>query len=241
MKPTAQPSPLVVDSCVVFLPSDASIQPLAARWLGRRSYDEAHDLQIELRDQVASAAQPPTLLLLEHEPVVTVGRRGELHDLRVEPGELATRGIAFRRTERGGRATYHGPGQLVGYPVVPLRALAPDIGTYVCRIEEVLLRSASALGVQAIRRSGQPGVWVGDAKLASIGVAVSRGVCWHGFALNLSPDVEAFGLIRPCGFDLPATSIAGCAGNFPTVEEAARMVAGEFAQVFGLDLNWDTA
>src|SRR5437879_5890160 len=99
-------------------------RPLEALWLGRQSYDDAHARQIELRDQVAAGARPPALLLLEHEPVVTVGRRGELTDLLVSPGELARRGIAFRHTERGGRATYHGPGQLVGYPIVPLRAVA---------------------------------------------------------------------------------------------------------------------
>ena len=200
-------------------------------------YDEAHDLQLGVRDEVASGARQPTLLLLEHEPVVTVGRRGELNDLLVSTEELARLGIAFRRIERGGRATYHGPGQLVGYPIAPLRALAPDVGAYVCRIEEVLLRVASSLGVDATRRDGQPGVWVSDAKLASIGIAVSRGVCWHGFALNLDLDLDAFNLIRPCGFDLPVTSIARRAGGAPTVERAAWLVAEQFALLFGLELE----
>jgi lipoate-protein ligase B len=211
---------------------------LHVRWLGRQSYDDAHALQLELRDQVAAGAAPATLLLLEHEPVVTVGRRGELNDLRVSTGELERRGIAFRHTERGGRATYHGPGQLVGYLSAPLRALAPDVGTYVCRIEDALIRTAAAMGVEAARRAGQPGLWVGDAKLASIGIAVSRGVCWHGFALNLDPDLEAFDLIRPCGFDLPVTSIADCAGASPDVEAAGRQAAQQLAAVFGLVLDW---
>ena len=224
-----------------YLPVAASTESRAARlharWLGRQHYDQAHALQLELRDEVAAGARPPTLLLLEHEPVVTVGRRGELDDLLVPPDELERRGIAFRRTERGGRATYHGPGQLVGYPIAPLRALAVDVSTYVCRIEEALIYSASSLGVEAARRDGQPGLWVVDAKLASVGIAVSRGVCWHGFALNVDPDLDAFSLIRPCGFDLPVTSIAQCVGSAPAIEETAELVAEQFARVFGLELS----
>lgn len=198
-------------------------------------YDQAHDLQVSLRDEVGADVAPPTLLLLEHEPVVTVGRRGELNDLLVSTEEIARKGIAFRRTERGGRATYHGPGQLVGYPIAPLRSLAPDVRSYVCRIEDVLMMVASTLGVDARRRDGQPGLWVGDAKLASIGIAVSRGVCWHGFALNLDLDLDAVSLIRPCGFDLPVTSIGQCAGSAPSVEATAQLVAEQFARVFGLE------
>ena len=215
-----------------------SPQPLHACWLGRIDYDAAHDLQVVLRDAIAAGARSPTLLLLEHNPVVTVGRRGELNDLLMSTEEMERRGVAFQRTERGGRATYHGPGQLIGYPIVPLRQVAPDIGTYVCRIEEALMQSAVELGVQSVRREGQPGVWVGDAKLASIGIAVSRGVCWHGFALNLEPDLTAFDAIRPCGFDLPVTSIARVAGHAPTIDAAAALVARQFADVFDFELHW---
>src|SRR4030095_8874385 len=122
-------------------------RPLHARRLGRQSYDAAHELQLELREAVGTGERPPTLLLLEHEPVVTVGRRGELNDLLVSKQELEWHGMTFRRAERGGRATYHGPGQLVGYLVGPLRALAPDVCAYVCHLEEALLRTASILGV----------------------------------------------------------------------------------------------
>src|SRR5438105_4505872 len=108
-------------------PPTPSRQPLLASWLGRIDYDRAHELQLLLRDEVAAGACPPTLLLLEHDPVVTVGRRGELNDLLVPTEDLERWGVSFRRTERGGRATYHGPGQLVGYPIVPLRYVAPDI------------------------------------------------------------------------------------------------------------------
>ena len=214
------------------------LQQLLAQWLGRQSYDAAHELQLDLHAQIAAGERPPTLLLLEHEPVITVGRRGEMNDLLVSQQELERRGIAFRRAERGGRATYHGPGQLVGYLIGPLRTLAPDVCAYVCRLEEALLGTATILGVDANRRDGQPGVWVGDAKLGSIGVAISHGVCWHGFALNLDPDPAGFEAIRPCGFDLPVTSIAACGGRLASAEEAARLVAEELAEGFGLHLTW---
>jgi lipoate-protein ligase B len=211
---------------------------MLASWLGRVHYDAAHDLQLVLRDEVAAGVRLPTFLLLEHDPVVTVGRRGELNDLLVSPEDLERRGIAFRRTERGGRATYHGPGQLIGYPIVPLRLVAPDVGTYVCRIEEALIQSVVELGVRSARQEGQPGVWVGNAKLASIGIAVTRGVCWHGFALNLDSDLSAFDAIRPCGFDIPVTSIARIAGRGPGIDAAAGRVARQFADVFDLELQW---
>jgi lipoate-protein ligase B len=230
------PYELSAPSC---LPNPQRSTPsrVETRWLGRRSYDQIHALQVQIRDDVAAGSRPPTLLLLEHEPVVTVGRRGELDDLKVSLEDLARVGVDFRRTERGGRATYHGPGQLVGYPIVPLRELGLDVTSYVCRVEEALNASAAALGVRAERRDGQPGLWVGDAKLASIGVAVSRGITWHGFALNVDPDLEAFRNIRPCGFDLPVTSIARCAGRAPDVARVAGLVADHFARVFSLELS----
>jgi lipoyl(octanoyl) transferase len=234
---TATSQPLDIAPCVPARPLAPGPWPLEARWLGRQCYDEAHTLQLQLREEVAAGLRRSTLLLLEHEPVVTVGRRGELDDLKVAPDELERRGVSFRRTERGGRATYHGPGQLVGYPIVPLRALGLDVGSYVCRLEEALIACASDLGVEAERRDGQPGLWVGDAKLGSVGIAVSRGVAWHGFALNVDPDLHAFNVIRPCGFDLPVTSIAQRAGRAPGVEQTAWLVAEQLARAFGLELT----
>lgn len=218
-------------------PQPLTPNPLEVRWLGCQPYDHAHALQVQLRDEVVAGVGPPTLLLLEHDPVVTVGRRGELQDLKVPLQELARQGIDFRRTERGGRATYHGPGQLVGYPIIPLRELGLDVTSYVCRVEEALIASVAALEVTAHRRDGQPGIWVGDAKLGSLGVAVSRGVSWHGFSLNVDLDLESFSVIRPCGFDLPVTSIAQLAGTAPGVEQVGWLVGGEFARVLGLKLS----
>ena len=174
----------------------------------------------------------PTLLLLEHDPVITVGRRGDLGDVLVDAATLGARGIAFHQAERGGRATYHGPGQLVAYPIAPLRSMARDVTTYVRRIEEALIRTVARVGLMAEQRECQPGVWVGDAKLGSIGIAITRGVCWHGFALNVDPDLDAFRLIRPCGLEVEVTSIARCLGHAPPMHELAMMVAEELARPY---------
>ena len=184
----------------------AHLPPIHALWLGRLDYDTAHEMQTHERDRVIAGESAGTLLLLEHEPVVTLGRRGDLGDLLVPRDALEARGIAVRETERGGRATYHGPGQLVGYPIAPLSTLAPDVPTYVWRLEETLICVARAVGVHAARRADARGVWVGPAKLGFIGVAISRRVCWHGFSLNAGARPEAFDLIRSCGLDAPTTA-----------------------------------
>lgn len=208
---------------------------IEARWLGRVDYDTARDLQISERDRVVARESPGYLFLLEHEPVVTVGRRGPLDDVLAPSEELGATGIAFRHAERGGRATYHGPGQLVGYPVAPLHTLAPDVPIYVFRLEETLIRVAQSLGIPASRGDGARGVWVADRKLASIGVAISRGVCWHGFALNVSHEsLSGFRFIRPCGLDTPVACLADYV-DAPSLVEVASLVAASFAHVCSLE------
>lgn len=201
-------------------------------WLGRCDYDEVHRLQIGLRDEIAAGPAPTTLLLLEHQPVITLGRKGDGGDLLATPEELAAQGIALRWTERGGGATYHGPGQLVGYLIGRARDLAPDLPTLVERIEAVMLEVCRRLGVPARRDPRQRGVWAGPAKLGFVGVAVSRGVCWHGFALNVDLDLEPFRLIRPCGLDDEITSIARCGGRAPSVAEVAQLAATQASETF---------
>ncbi|MBM2810206.1 MAG: lipoate-protein ligase [Chloroflexi bacterium] len=207
---------------------------LPSRWLGRLRYDDAHSLQIRVRDAIIGGGSNRELLLLEHEPVITYGRRGELGDVLVSPTELAKLGISLRAAERGGRATYHAPGQLVGYPIVRLRTLAPSVPAYVWGLEDALIGTAARLGVVSGRREGLHGVWVGNAKLTSIGIAITHGVCWHGFALNVDPDLSRFDLIRPCGLEAPTTSIAALVGHAPPVEDVATLVAEEIARVFPL-------
>ncbi|HZT06171.1 MAG TPA: lipoyl(octanoyl) transferase LipB [Chloroflexota bacterium] len=206
---------------------------MRAVWLGLQDYDPVHDLQLRIRDAIIGGEDRSTLLLLEHRPVITFGRRGESGDLRATRDEIAGRGIAVRPSERGGQALYHGPGQLVGYVIAPLHALAPDVPGYVHRLEDVLIHTAAALGTTADRCSCGRGVWVGERKIGFVGVAISRGVCWHGLALNVAPDLAPFDLIRPCGLDVRVTSIREQRGCAPPMEEAARLVAHEAATVFG--------
>jgi lipoate-protein ligase B len=205
-------------------------------WLGRRGYDDVHGLQLALRDAIIAEAAPATLLLVEHEPVVTLGRQQVHQDLRVTRTELERRGIALRATERGGRATYHGPGQLVGYPIAPLRRLAPDVTSYVWRLEETMIRTAMHYGIAAGRRAGLRGVWVGEQKLGFIGIAISREVCWHGFALNVAPDLAAFDLIAPCGLEIAVTAIGQHRYPAPPVASVADVMARKLAAVLAIDI-----
>jgi lipoyl(octanoyl) transferase len=210
----------------------AAASKIETRWLGRLSYDTAHQLQRESLEAVIEGRTGPRLLLLEHDPVVTFGRRQSPLDLRVPEEELRRRGIQVRQAERGGQATYHGPGQLVGYLIVPVRSVARDLPTFVWLLEEALIRTAADLGITAARDPRNHGIWVGEAKLAAIGLAVRRGISWHGFAFNVDPVLSTFDLIRPCGLELPATSIRAIAGSAPPVYEVAEIAARHIEEVF---------
>jgi lipoyl(octanoyl) transferase len=214
----------------------------SVRWayLGRVEYGAALGLQRALLDARAEATIGDTLLLVEHPPVLTFGRRDSRSDVLVEANELAARGIAVHETNRGGLVTYHGPGQLVGYPIVGLRALTGgDVVRYVCGLEETLIRVLAGIGIASGRDPVHRGVWVEPAngapaeKIAAIGVAVSRGVAMHGFALNVQPALEHFALIRPCGIaDRSVTSIAALLGRRLDFGALAAAIAECFGQVF---------
>ncbi len=197
--------------------------------LGVVSYDEACELQAELHERRARHEIPDTLVLLEHPHVFTIGRRGSASDVLWDASTLRARGIEVVETDRGGQVTYHGPGQLVGYPIIDLGPGA-DLVAYVRRLEEVLIRTLAHFGLEAGRDPGNTGVWVNDAKIAAIGVRVTRSVTKHGFALNVSPDLEYFAGIVPCGiFDRGVTSMAVELDDAPTVDAVADVVAMEFA------------
>jgi lipoate-protein ligase B len=185
------------------------------------------------------------LLLLEHDPVVTYGRRGESGDLKHSLAQLEKLGIAVRESERGGRATYHGPGQLVGYPIVRVRTVAANMPAYVCALEEAVIQTLAALGIGAERRPGQPGVWVGEEKIAAVGVAITHGVAWHGFSINVGRDLSGFDAIRPCGLDIPVTSIARQIAHdaprgtpTPTVRDIADLAAVHVGDALGLHTSY---
>jgi lipoyl(octanoyl) transferase len=209
-------------------------------WLGRQPYLDAWRLQEAVASRVR-AGGPDRLLLLEHDPVYTIGRRGSTANLIATPRELRDAGAAVYRVDRGGDITYHGPGQLVGYPVIALGA-APDLVAYVRAIEDALITALATYAVAARPEPGKTGVWVDlddrrAAKVAAIGVRVSRGVSSHGFALNVSTDLAAFGRMVPCGFAHEVVSLARL-GVRAAPLEVARRCAAALADRMGRTLAW---
>jgi lipoate-protein ligase B len=207
--------------------------PLWVVELGRVEYDVALALQRRLAAERDDERVPDVLLLLEHPPVITLGRRGSLDHVYADRTELDRLGIALRETNRGGLVTYHGPGQVVGYPIARLRGLARDAPTYVSGLEQTMLRTLAELGVAAFTRPGERGVFAERGKIGAIGVAVSRGVTMHGFALNVSPDLRHFDLIDPCGLGhLGVTSLERELGRTVELGAVREALARSFAAVF---------
>ncbi len=211
---------------------------------GRLGYPEGTALQDRLVREVQAGSRPEALVLLEHPPVITLGRGWKPEHLLLPPAALAARGIEVHECARGGDVTYHGPGQTVGYPVLDLGRRGRDLHAYIRSLEEVLIRTLDALGIRATRREGLTGVWVpadrrGPArKIAAIGVRVQRWVTSHGFALNVDPDMEPFGLIVPCGLHgQPVTSIALEKGSAPPPDEVHALLEGCFEAVFRTQLR----
>jgi lipoyl(octanoyl) transferase len=205
------------------------------RWLGRVPYRAALELQERLVAERRCGAGSDTLLLLEHPPVITVGRGGGSQHVLASPEELARRGIELIETGRGGDVTYHGPGQLVGYPILALGEAERDAHRYLRAIEEGLIRAAAGWGIAAGRIPGLTGVWVGTEKLAAIGVRLSSGwITSHGFALNVETDLAGFSSIVPCGIaDRGVTSLARLVAAPPSLSEAGARVAVELAVTLG--------
>ncbi len=203
-------------------------------FLGRLDYRAAVELQERLRDRLR-AGGPEHLLLLEHEHVYTLGRSADRADVRAGAAWLAARGVTVEESDRGGQVTYHGPGQLVGYPILDLDPDRRDVRRYVRDLQAVLVRTLADLGVEAEGRGNQPeiGVWVGQAKIASIGVHLSRWLTTHGFALNLTTDLSYFDGIVPCGLaGVRMTSVERLTGRRVEPAAAAELCAGHFAAVF---------
>ncbi len=211
-------------------------QRLEVRRLGVVPYVEAEELQCELVRQRQAGRVGDLLLLLEHPHVITLGvaARHSRANVLAGPTELERRGVEVCEARRGGDVTYHGPGQLVGYPVISLKPDRCDVHRYVRDLEETMILTAARFGVAATRRSGLTGVWVGDGKLGAIGVRLSRWVTSHGFALNVATDLNYFSLIRPCGLvDRGVASLATLTRRPPTASAVADVVAACFAEVFG--------
>ncbi len=202
--------------------------------LGRVEYGRALELQHDLWRLRVDDKIPDTLVLLEHEPVITLGRSAKASNLLVSEAELARRGVALHRIERGGDVTFHGPGQLVGYPVFKLEAGIAGVRWFVERIEAALVAALAELGVEAGLRSGHVGVWCKERKIASIGIAVRRRVIFHGFALNVAVDLAFFQLMNPCGMPgVEMTSVSREGGIADDTRARSAVVAG-FERVFGV-------
>ena len=200
---------------------------------GRCAYPEAVERQLRLVDDRINGRIMDTLVFTEHEPVYTVGlRTGAASHVLWDADRLSREGVSVVSTNRGGDITYHGPGQIVGYPIVDLSPVK-DLHAYLRFLEEVMIRAVGAFGLTAIRRDGLTGIWVGSRKIAAIGVAVRRWVAYHGFALNVSPDLAHFGGIIPCGIassDGTVTSLAAeLPGDPPWMTEVQQVLAAEFA------------
>jgi lipoate-protein ligase B len=190
------------------------VQRLQVHHLGLMPYAEAHALQQRLREERIANRIPDTLLLLEHPPVITLGRAFRPDHLLVDEATLGTKGIEVVITERGGSATYHGPGQIVAYVILDLQALGLGLHTYLRLLEETMLVTLADFGIKANRDSRNAGVWVGDAKIGFVGLHVRRWVTIHGCALNVDVDLTPFDRILPCGLEgVSATSMASILGS----------------------------
>ena len=204
-------------------------------WLGRTDYEEALGLQKTLRERRQAGEIPDQLLLLEHPPVLTVGRGGDAGNILASPKKLLGLRIPVHRINRGGDVTYHGPGQLVGYPILDLRARGRDAHRYLRDLEKVFIKLLLGRGIQARRSPGRTGVWVGNAKILAIGVGLRRWTTLHGFAFNVRTDLSLFDLIRPCGLEMgTATSLETLEGQKTRVENLVDEVVARFAEVFGM-------
>ena len=214
-------------------PSD--VRQLEVRRLGLIRYDEALGLQRELVEERRANRVPDLLLLLEHPPVITLGVRSEVSRANVVATDerLAELGVAIHETGRGGDVTYHGPGQIVGYPILDLRPDRCDVHKYVRDLEDVMMRACADYGVSAGRIAGLTGTWVGTEKIGAIGIRISRWITSHGFAFNVRTDLDHFKLIVPCGIsDRGVTSLEKVTGRSLQMREVEDAIVRRFAEVF---------
>jgi len=212
----------------------APVRLCEARDLGRMRWAEAYALQQELGEQRKRGEIRDQLLLVEHPHVITMGRNGHMSNVIAGEDILSRAGIDFHHTNRGGDVTYHGPGQLVGYPILDLNDWKRDVHAYVRAIEEVIIRTIGVYGLTGTRVPGATGVWVDGAKVCAIGVHISRWVTSHGFALNVETDLQYFQYIIPCGLTLPVTSMRAL-GVEAGLDEVKQVLRQQFAQVFGYE------
>lgn len=209
-------------------------EPFTVRDLGRMAYPEAWQVQLETHAAVAEGREQPTLLLVEHPPVITFGKKGGREHLLVEEGFLRGRGFTLHDIERGGDVTYHGPGQLVGYPIL---RVGRQVQSYLRNLEAAMIRVLAEFGVESVGSPGYAGVWVGNDKVVAIGVAIKRDVAFHGFAMNVHTDLSHFGYIVPCGLaGKGVTSLSALLGRRVELGEVKPKVVAALRDVFAQPL-----
>ncbi|MDP2916720.1 MAG: lipoyl(octanoyl) transferase LipB [Dehalococcoidia bacterium] len=200
--------------------------------LGFRDYASTLELQRRLWERRVEDCIPDTLLIVEHDHAITLGKSADRKDLLLSADELRRLGIAVHEVERGGECTYHGPGQLVAYPIIKLGNERGVISRFIAGLEEVMLRTLGESGIMGFRKTGAPGVWLGDKKIGSVGITVRKWVSYHGFALNVNTDLSYFRFIRPCGQDWQVmTSVAQVLGREVDFNGVAAAAARLFARV----------
>ncbi len=214
------------------LSPESSVRVCVWQDLGRLDYRSAWDLQLRQVESLKQGEAQDRLFFVEHPHVVTFGRNGKNENLLVSKDRLAQLGIEYHETDRGGDVTYHGPGQLVCYPVMDLKRWKRDVGAYLRALEEVLILTLADYGIEGRRDAGATGVWVGDAKVAAMGVHLSRWVTSHGFALNVATDLDYFRYIVPCGLTRPVTSLEKLLGKSPDVAQLQTKILERFGTVF---------
>jgi lipoyl(octanoyl) transferase len=212
------------------------VRTLHIRRLGRVEYEDGLAAQRLLVEARAKDLVPDTLLLLEHPRVITLGRGAKADNILWTPQQLAARGLEVYQTDRGGDVTWHGPGQLVGYPILDLKPDRKDVRKYVASVEELMIRVARSYGIESERVPGRIGVWTPSGKLGAIGVHISRWITSHGFAFNVHPDLSDFAAIVPCGIsDAGVTSLEALLGDARSMEEVEQRFAAAAAQVWECD------
>ena len=212
--------------------------PYVAYWLGLIDYSKAYRLQEKLLRQRLDNEIADTLLLLEHPPTITIGKSGKLENVLASQAQLAKEGISLLFVDRGGDVTYHGPGQLVAYPIIDLRRRGRDVHKYLHELEEVIVRTLNDFSIKSGRDSNHAGVWVRGEEIAAIGLSVRKWISMHGFALNVNINLQQFSLINPCGFsNRKATSMSNLLSQDIPMKEVIEKFLARFSEVFDVHME----
>lgn len=201
--------------------------------LGLIDFRRAWYFQREVFKGVKAGILPSTLIFCQHNPVITLGSQGKRENIRVSPAELELRGIEIYEIERGGDVTYHGPGQIIAYPIFNLCTLKKDIHWFLRKLEDIMISFLSDFGVVGVKRNGLTGVWVDNEKIASVGVAVRNWITFHGMSINIKKSVlHNFNLIKPCGMEVEITSLESVLGRLISIDQAKKSLIEHFRQTF---------